>query len=314
VSEGDEDTAKVELPPSQLPVAGTLFVLTCLSVFWVGSLHANVEPTAGLRMFVHGAAFAVPFLAILVFHELGHYVVARLHGVSASLPYFLPLPLWPLGTLGAVIGMRDEVKRRDALLDIGAAGPLCGLVIALPVLAYGLHTAPIEALDPRVSYQMEGRSIIYWALLYAIKGPIPAGHDIVLTPTAFAGWAGLLVTMMNLAPIGQLDGGHVAYALFGKRQDRFSERVRIALIAFGGAMVGYGAFEARHAPEVLPSMIASGSWLMWGLLLTAMERMMGTQHPTTEGEPLDPRRRAVAWFCLLLFVLLFMPRWMVPGI
>ena len=136
----DVSEAPAEAPASsRTRTAVVLFVLTCASVYWVG-----------------GAEFAVPFLTILVCHELGHYVAARIHGVDASLPYFLPLPLPPIGTLGAVIGMREAIKRRAALFDIGAAGPIAGLVVALPVLAYGLYTSKVAALVPGQGLYAEG--------------------------------------------------------------------------------------------------------------------------------------------------------------
>jgi membrane-associated protease RseP (regulator of RpoE activity) len=290
-----------------------LFVLTCMSVFWVGMLNAGVEPH-GMSLW-KGYPFALPFLAILVCHELGHYVAARIHGIDASFPYFLPLPIQPIGTLGAVIGMSDPIRRRDALFDVGAAGPVCGLIVALPVLAYGLYTSPVLPLDPGVTYEIEGRSLVYWAILYGLKGPIPSGHDVMLNATAFAGWAGLLVTMMNLVPAGQLDGGHIAYALFGERQDSYSQRVRRALFVFGGCMVAYGAWEARHAAQgVLPNMLAGANWLLWAALLTGLSRAFGSAHPPTDDVPLSRGRSVLAWLCLVLFVLLFMPRWLVPSV
>jgi membrane-associated protease RseP (regulator of RpoE activity) len=295
-------------------VALLLFVLTCLSVFWVGAVNAGAVNGHGLAALWKGYPFALPFLSILVCHELGHYVAARLHGIDASPPYFLPLPLPPIGTLGAVIGMSDPIRRRDALFDVGIAGPLCGLVVAIPVLAYGFHTSPVEPFDPALTYQIEGRSPLYLAMLYLFKGSIPAGHDIMLTPTAFAGWAGLLVTMMNLVPASQLDGGHVAYALFGSRQDRYSRYVIRLLFVFGGCMVAYGAWEARHTAHLVESMLGSGSWLLWATLLTVLSRTFGAAHPPTDEEVLSPGRRVLAWLCLLLFVLLFMPRWLVLSV
>jgi membrane-associated protease RseP (regulator of RpoE activity) len=289
-----EEAPALPAASSRTRTALILFVLTCASVYWVG-----------------GAAFAVPFLTILVCHELGHYVAARIHGIDASLPYFLPLPMPPIGTLGAVIGMREPIQRRDALFDVGASGPIAGLVVAIPVLIYGLITSEVKPIVPGEGLA-EGHSLLYAALLYCIKGPIPHGHDIMLNSTAFAGWAGLLVTMMNLVPVGQLDGGHVAYALFGPKQDELSSQLRYALFAFGGAMVGYGAWEARDAASAAPVMMASANWLIWAIVLTVMARGFGAQHPPTDDKPLDPRRKALAWFCLLLFALLFTPRWLVP--
>ena len=143
---------------------------------------------------------------------------------TSHLHFFIPVPFFLLGTMGAVIQIRERIRSRNALLDIGAAGPLAGMVVAVPIVAYGIAASPVEPL-PDANYMIEGRSLLYLAMLHGIKGEIPAGYDIMLTPTALAGWAGLLVTMINLLPFGQLDGGHVAYALWGPRQDRVSQIV-----------------------------------------------------------------------------------------
>lgn len=286
-----------------------LLVLTFVSttfvpLFWNG------------RTLLDALAFSVPLMAILLSHELGHYIAARLHRVRASLPFFIPFPLPPLGTMGAVILMPDEIKNRNALLDIGAAGPLAGLVVALPVLVYGIATSPIEPLPttPGMTYYVEGKSILYLGLLYALKGPIPDGYDIMLSSTAFAGWAGLLVTMLNLIPSLQLDGGHIAHALLGERQERISRWVRRALVPLGiGVALYYGgsAYLSGARGEALKSQIMVGAqWLVWGALLFWMARGQDREHPATEGEPLSSGRKLVAGFTLTLFLLLFMPVWL----
>ncbi|HEX3597238.1 MAG TPA: site-2 protease family protein, partial [Polyangiaceae bacterium] len=194
-----------------------LFLVTVPCVFLAGA-HMTMPQADLLATLLSGWTFAVPFLGILLFHEFGHYIAARLHRVEASLPYFLPLPvLSPFGTMGAVISMRGRIRSRDALLDIGASGPLAGLFVAIPVLAYGLSLSTVGPIGAE-HYQQEGQSLLYVAMKRLILGPIPAGMDVNLHPTAFAGWGGLLITMLNLLPWGQLDGGHVAYALFGPRQ------------------------------------------------------------------------------------------------
>jgi len=212
-----------------------LFVLTLISTTWVGaeSLGANIIDVAtndglasALTAFLHGWEFSIPLMTILLAHELGHYIAGRIHGVDISPPYFIPMPLSMLGTMGAVIGMGDRIEKRNALLDIGAAGPLAGLVFALPLFIFGIVQSPIQPIQSGGGYLLEGHSILYEILLYALKAPIPAGMDIFLTPTAFAAWAGLLVTMINLIPVGQLDGGHIAYALFGPAQNRYGRVVR----------------------------------------------------------------------------------------
>lgn len=295
-----------------------LFGLTVVSVFFAGLAHAGAyaEPAlAGgwLHLVLglwRGWQFAVPLLAILVAHELGHFVAAKLHRVPASPPYFLPLPLLsPFGTAGAVIAMRGRIRSRDALLDIGAAGPIAGMVVALPVLVIGLSLSAVEPLRPGV-YVQEGQSLLYWALKRLTVGPIPAGHDVMLHPTAFAGWAGLLVTMINLVPWGQLDGGHVAYALLGKSQDRYARWVRPALLAlFSLNLAVHGLPVLRGIPAMPPSRVLENSlfWLMWFGLLTLMQRVGGAEHPPTEPGELSFARRAVAVGCLVGFVVLFMP-------
>ncbi|HTM19708.1 MAG TPA: site-2 protease family protein, partial [Kofleriaceae bacterium] len=192
--------------PNYLLHAG-LFLATCATTWLAG-----------------GAAFAATLMAILLVHEMGHYVAARLHRVDASLPYFIPLPpVISLGTMGAVIRMKKPIEDRNALLDVGAAGPLAGLLVAIPLLVIGVALSPVSTA-PSGGVQ-EGNSIAYLLLKLAVTGrilPAADGTDIDLNGMAFAAWVGLLVTMINLIPIGQLDGGHVARAYLGNRHERFS--------------------------------------------------------------------------------------------
>ena len=231
-----------------------LLVLTALSTLTTGALQHGVEVGGIGELFalpftrpldlLRGWDFALPLMAILFAHEMGHYIAARLHRIDVSPPYFIPMPLTLFGTMGAVIRMRGRIESRRALLDVGAAGPLAGMVVALPVLVYGIATSPVTPLPAAGTFIMEGRSVLYLAILYALKGPIPAGHDVFLTPTAFAGWAGLLVTMINLLPIGQLDGGHVAYALLGRRQNALARRLWSVLPLLA---IGVGAWFTTEA-------------------------------------------------------------------
>jgi membrane-associated protease RseP (regulator of RpoE activity) len=296
--------------PPQRPryaLSFALFALTCASTTYVGSQSSSSGSLAS------GLAYSVPLMAILLAHEFGHYIAARVHRVPASLPYFIPIPIPPLGTMGAVILMRDRIARRDALFDIGAAGPLAGLVVALPVLIYGILQSPISP-NPTTPYLAEGHSLLYSGLLYALKGPFPPGQDIMLTPTAFAGWTGLLVTMLNLIPALQLDGGHVAYALLDARYAAVSRFVRRSLLPLGIAIaIAYGlpAFLAGQRGDALWQAASPGmQWFTWWLLLWWMARRGGQEHPPVDPGPLSPRRRALAAFTLGLFVLLFMPAWL----
>jgi len=273
--------------------------------------------------FLAGWTFAVPLMAILIAHEMGHYVAGRIHGVDISPPYFIPMPIFLLGTMGAVIRMRDRIETKDALLDIGAAGPLAGMVVALPVVIYGIAVSRVgtvqEFLPPSlISMEggvfVEGRGVLYLGLIHLLKGPLAEGQDVWLSPWALAGWAGLLVTMINLIPIGQLDGGHVAYALFGKKQDTYSRRVHWALPFVGGLVSLLYIIPSymegqRGLAELSGEMFAGFHWVFWAFILVVLVRLSGAEHPPTGPEPLSPARKIVAIGTLVLFALLFMPSW-----
>jgi membrane-associated protease RseP (regulator of RpoE activity) len=294
-------------------INATLFVLTVLSVFAAGGGVFQLQSPGFpefVRALVSGWTFAVPLLAILVVHEFGHYIAARIHRVDASLPYFLPLPVLSLfGTMGAVIAMRGRIRSRNALLDIGASGPLAGMAVAIPVLFIGLSLSPV--LPNPEHYDQEGQSLLYLALKRIVVGPIPDGFDVQLHPTAFAGWAGLLLTMLNLLPWGQLDGGHVAYALFGTRQDRFARLFRAALLPlflYNLASLAWPIMRGQSTQTYLQASMNSVFWLLWYAVLGVVGRFSGgATHPPTEPGELSPVRRVVAAATLVLFVLLFMP-------
>jgi membrane-associated protease RseP (regulator of RpoE activity) len=284
-----------------------LFVLTVASVFSAGvPAGESGDPRAWLRAWT----FAVPLLTILLAHEFGHFIAAQFHRVPASLPHFLPLPIGPLGTLGAVIGMPDRIRSRNALLDIGAAGPLAGMVVALPVLAIGLSHSRIEPLGPD-GYIQEGQSLLYLLMKRLFVGPIPAGSDVLLHPTAFAGWAGLLITMINLLPWGQLDGGHIAFALFGPRQHQFARWFRRALLLLFAYNLWVFVVPVTRGTSSMPYGQALGNsmfWLTWfGITALLAFLSRGADHPPVDDGELSSGRRGVAWLCLALFVVLFMP-------
>lgn len=297
-----------------------LFVTTVLSVFMTGAAYMHPELLDDgilramprlLRAFPAGWTFAVPLMSILLVHELGHYVAARIHRVPASLPYFLPLPLLsPFGTMGAVIAMKGRIRSRNALLDIGAAGPLAGLIVAIPVIAIGLSLSPIGHSSSE-HYEQEGQSLLYLLLKRLVIGPIPDGQDVWLHPTAFAGWAGLLVTMINLLPWGQLDGGHVAFALFGAKQNRIARRVRLFLLPLFGFNLLWFLGPVLLGRSHMPAAMAVGNsmfWLVWFVMLGVIARISGGEaHPPFEPGELTMGRKAVAWVTLAFFVLLFMP-------
>jgi membrane-associated protease RseP (regulator of RpoE activity) len=286
-----------------------LFVATVFSVLYAGALLEQ-EQHGGVFRLVRGIPFTLALLSILLTHEFGHFLFARHHRVNASLPFFIPMPgVSPFGTMGAVILMRDRIKSRNALLDIGASGPLAGLVVAIPVLLYGLSISEVKPMTP--GGWQEGQSLLYLLLKRIVLGPIPEGSDVYLEPVAFAGWAGLFVTMLNLLPVAQLDGGHVAYALFGPRQNKYSRIVRWSLLAFAVCSFAWRMSPAlRGIPyrDLLGHAISSSAmWVIWFFLLSLLERISGGGHPPTEPGSLSPARRVVAIGTLVLFVLLFMP-------
>lgn len=284
-----------------------LFVLTVLSVFDTGALNEGMP-----YRLLAGWKFAVPLLAILLAHEFGHYFASRYHRVPASLPYFIPLPrLGFLGTMGAVISMRDTIRSRNAVLDIGASGPLAGLVVAIPVLFWGVAHSPVVPVSTLGGpYLQEGQSLLYAALKWLAHGPIPPGYDVNLHPAAWAGWAGFFLTMINLLPYGQLDGGHVAYALFGERQNRFAPWFRRALLLLGALNFVKFILPVLAKPDkesVIVAALNSLFWFEWFVVLGVLARVSGRDHPPFQPGPLSGWRRAIGWLTLVVFVALFMP-------
>ena len=264
-----------------------------------------------LHWLASGWLYAVPLLSILLCHEFGHYWMARRHGVSASLPLFLPVPIPPFGTFGAVIRMRGRIQTRNALLDIGAAGPLAGLILAMPVTYVGLWLSPVKLIMHRGVSTEPGTSILLALLTFAAKGHIASGYDVALNPIAMAGWVGLFVTMINLVPYGQLDGGHVAYALMQSAHDRYSRHLLALLLALG---VGTGLYWGRvlahehRDPWALGTGYTQGlNWFVFVLLIWFLHRRTRGQHPPTDPSLLSPARRVIAMVTLGFFVLLFMP-------
>jgi membrane-associated protease RseP (regulator of RpoE activity) len=279
-------------------------------------LHALLfVATCGTTYMAGGPIFAATLMSILLAHEMGHYVVARRHGVDASLPYFIPVPFVMTGTMGAIIKMRAPIDRRDALIDVGAAGPLAGLCVAIPLLAWGLADSPVGAVTVGDGGFTEGNSILYALMKLAIKGRwLPGGGvDVQLGPMAMAAWVGLLVTFINLMPIGQLDGGHVAYAFFGAEHEDRSRWLHRGLLGVGTGVLVALALEAHRAGRDLGGAVSYGAmsalpWGVWALMLLGMRRMAGGMyHPPVGPEPMAPSRRALFWLVATIFVLIFTP-------
>lgn len=296
-----------------------LFLATFLTTTAAGALyvHGQSGDARGIIPISDGLSYSVPLLLILVCHELGHYFVARAHGVDASLPYFIPLPpSFGLGTMGAVIGMRNVTSDRKKLIDIGAAGPLAGLLVAIPVIVYGLMHSQVGAVVS--GGEQEGNSLLYATLKFMTKGQwLPGGgRDVYLHPSAWAGWAGLLVTMINLLPIGQLDGGHIAVAYFGNRYNRFARGLHralplVAIGVFAWVLHALRGEAAGRWNRDLGLSIASGAalpWVIWFAMISIIRRLSGrADHPPVDDRPLPASRRALFWLMVVVFVAIFMP-------
>jgi membrane-associated protease RseP (regulator of RpoE activity) len=293
-------------PPVSRPwLHALLFILTLISMATAGAMQQGVNPLARFGALVHlveGIPFAATLLCILSVHEFGHYFAARRWGVKATLPYFLPLPFVSfLGTLGAVIKIRSPIPHRRALLDLGAAGPLAGFAVALIACIVGLTQSRIVESDyfnaPPIRL---GSPLLFSALAAAIFPGVSAEQMVLLSPVAFAGWVGLFITAFNLFPVGQLDGGHIAYALFGPWHRRISR-------AFFALLLALGLYGLLSLVWIWPQSWPSG-WPGW-LVLVFFLALFGKNHPapcdTFAG--LDPRRRCVGYLCLVVFALCFSP-------
>jgi membrane-associated protease RseP (regulator of RpoE activity) len=297
--------------PNRTSTNVILLVLTIISTLFIGIqlgageqlaqlLPANADLGRTLSvmfstpsLWLLGLPYVLTLLGILGVHEMGHYVMARIHKAAVTLPFFIPMPLG-LGTMGAVIRLKSPIKNRKQLFDIGVAGPLAGLAIAIPLLIVGLLTSQVEFVGKALPGAQEGNSILYFLLKLILKGrALPGGgYDVMLNTIAFPAWFGLIVTMINLLPIGQLDGGHVIYALFGRKQ------WRVAQVAIFG-LVGLGLYLAITTGEIL------NVWLLWVILA----QVFGLRHPPPLDDitPLDRRRKIIGYATIVIFILIFTP-------
>ncbi len=286
-----------------------LFVLTVITTFVTGlSFGGDI---------ISATSFSVALLFILGSHEMGHYYYGKKYGVDITPPYFIPAPpiISPIGTFGAFIKIKSPISTKRALFDIGIAGPLAGIVATIPVLIIGIKLSTTIEMAEHVETGglVLGTPIIMSIFSDIFYGPIPQGYDLYLHPVAFAGWVGLFVTALNLIPSGQLDGGHITYALFSKKYHRYISLVMIlllivfgvgteALVDSGENILGSGfAWFAQSIPlfEGWPG------WILWAVLLI----IMGTRHPPTmyEDTNLSWKRRGLGILSLLIFIGCFTP-------
>jgi len=286
-----------------------LFVLTIATVFATG-LTLGPGPMTSRPNLVGAAQFTGALLLILVAHELGHFFTARLHRVDASLPFFIPLPplVSPFGTMGAIIRMKSRIPTRAALLDIGASGPLAGLFFAIPLYAWGVAHSTVIPLGGEGAEL--GSSLLLRALDHLFAPSLAPNQDVLLHPVAFAAWGGMLVTMINLLPVSQLDGGHVAYALFGPKQDGYARNIHRAVLVFffvslGSYVVrdlraGFGFVRFGH--HVGNSLV----WLVWFEVLAVLGTFASKSMPHREHDPsaIGTRTRVFAIASLLALAML----------
>ena len=307
--------------PANPAVNLILFILTVLSVLFAGTLYGMGNSTSHdfatywQAFLSSGIPFTVSMIAILGTHELGHYFVGKAHGVMVTLPYFIPMPFSAWGTMGAFINMKEQAKNRKHLFDIGVTGPLAGLAVSVVVLFIGLKLSRLDTLPLVVpqglGYQQEGNSLLYLFMKYLVFGkvlpqpaqywvspflhwvryfftgtPLPLGGiDVMISPVAWAGWAGLLVTSLNLIPAGQLDGGHIFFVLFGKKTaQKLRPVILIVLVLLG--IVWFG-------------------WWLWALLIFFFGRFY--DDPLDQITPLDRKRVILGYVALAILFITFSP-------
>ncbi len=278
--------------------------------------------TIGTTCWALGWAGGLTLMAILVSHEMGHYLTARRHGVPASLPHFIPMPpFFLLGTLGAVISMRTDRATRNQLMDIGAAGPIAGFLVAVPAMIAGVMLSKVAPISGPTAYL--GDSMLSYVITELLAPARPPGTDLMAHSVLMGAWGGFLVTAINLIPLGQLDGGHVLYAFSPRASEVWMRRIYKLLIVLGvvGLLV-HVPFMLPESVEVPPALLTVlrpfRPYITYALLIWALfGRFTGLRHPPVvdETEPLTPRRRYTAYACLAIMLLTFMPSpiWMDRG-
>ena len=283
-----------------------LFLLTIITTMMAGAIMLGKDYFTDFGNIIYGWRYSFAVLTILTAHEMGHYLAARYHKMAVTLPYYIPLPIpgFHFGTLGAFIKIKSPIPNRLALLDVGAAGPLAGFIVSLIFLAVGYARLPdfsgivayVETIHPWDLHGEGVNLILGKSLLFSFFNDVLAGgrlpmNEVYHFPFIFAGWIGLLVTAINLIPIGQLDGGHILYALTGKK-------ARLAgILSFTLLVLLNFVLILRYFSFV---------WVVWIVLIFLL---IGFRHPPTmeDNVRLDPARQYIGWICMAIFVLCFSP-------
>ncbi len=263
-----------------------LFIATFSTTLAAGALQAGVNIFKEPERILEGLPFAATLMTILLVHELSHYITSKKHHTEATLPYFIPAPSI-IGTFGAFIKMKSPIITRKALIDIGASGPIAGFIVSISASIIGLSMSkvtPLQTIESMPAISL-GDSLLFSYLSRLTLGVTPDEYDILLHPVAFAGWIGLFITFLNLMPIGQLDGGHIAYAIFGQRHKQISLAIVLLLMLLG--------------------LFFWEGWAIWSILML----ILGIKHPpVTYWEiPLDPRRKFISVLCLIILIITFIP-------
>ncbi len=288
-----------------------LFILTAATTFLSGYMISGA--------YTGGVLFSVSLVAILGAHEMGHYFYGRKYGVSITLPWFIPAPpfLSPIGTFGAFIRIKSRIRGRRELFDIGVAGPVAGVLVALPVLFVGLLFSEVVALDSERLSEMQtgmslGNSLVFAFFSKMAIGEIAQGYEILLHPVAFAGWIGLFVTVLNLMPAGQLDGGHIVYCVFPAYWHKAISATTVILLVIMGVgtapLVDFADYLGLWVLSALPEWLMFEGWvgwLFWAILLL----VLGTSHPPTisSDAEIGAGRKALAFLSLVIFICCFTP-------
>ncbi len=261
-----------------------LFVITFLTTLTAGALHAGINIFEQPARVIEGLPFAATLMTILLFHEFAHYIASKKNNMDATLPYFIPAPSL-VGTFGAFIKIKSPIVTRKALIDIGASGPIAGFIVSVFACIIGLSMSKVVSLQQMEAGLSLGNSLLFSFLSWLTLGVTPDEYDILLHQVAFAGWIGFFITSLNLLPIGQLDGGHISFAIFGERHRHISIFMVLFLMLLG--------------------LLSWEGWVVWSILML----IIGIKHPPVIYWEihLDPQRRFISLSCLIIFIITFVP-------